>query len=171
MRAGSSMKPKGCECTTFIWVILPGPLPVWWADRLSPYNDEMFELTVESVFSAAHAIVVQGVMEQVHGHDWHVTACLQGEKLDKDGLLVDFHAVERALNQIVAPFRNANLNETAPFDRVNPSAENVAVHIGSRLATDLEPIFRGAEGQATKVRVAWVRVTEAPGCAITYRLD
>ncbi len=124
----------------------------------------MFELTVQTVFSAAHAIVIAGVRESLHGHDWHVTACVAGDSLDAEGLLVDFHAFEETLGAIVRPFRNMNLNETTPFDRVNPTAENVARHIGTTLAERMRPITpRG-------VRVVWVRVTEAPGCAVTYRM-
>lgn len=123
----------------------------------------MFELTVQTVFSAAHAIVIAGEREAVHGHDWHVTACLEGGDLDDDGLLVDFHAVEASLAEIIRPFRNASLNTTPPFDRVNPTAEEVARYIG----VSLDRSVRGLGGRA---RVAWVRVTEAPGCAATYRL-
>jgi 6-pyruvoyltetrahydropterin/6-carboxytetrahydropterin synthase len=124
----------------------------------------MFELTVQTVFSAAHAIVIAGAREPLHGHDWHVTACVSGDALDAEGLLVDFHALEETLGAIVRPFRNANLNETAPFDRVNPTAENVARHIGTTLAERVRSIA------ARGVRVTWVRVTEAPGCAVTYRM-
>jgi 6-pyruvoyltetrahydropterin/6-carboxytetrahydropterin synthase len=124
----------------------------------------MFELTVETVFSAAHAIMIGGAREPVHGHDWHVTACVAGESLDEQGLLVDFHEIEECLGGIVRPFRNANLNATPPFDMVNPTAENVARYLGTALAERA----RLAPGRG--VRVAWVRVTEAPGCAVTYRL-
>ena len=125
----------------------------------------MYELTIETVFSAAHAIVIAGQREALHGHDWHVTACIAGEHLDADGLLVDFHAVEESLHAILRPFRNANLNECAPFDRTNPTAEHVARHIAAALDARLRPIM----GEARGVRVAWVRVTESPGCAATYR--
>ncbi len=124
----------------------------------------MFELTIQTVFSAAHAIVIAGEREALHGHDWQVTACLVGAELDAEGLLVDFHALEGVLGAIVRPFRNANLNQTPPFDVMNPTAENVARYIGERLAEGVRPM--GARG----VRAAWVRVTEAPGCAVTYRL-
>jgi 6-pyruvoyltetrahydropterin/6-carboxytetrahydropterin synthase len=138
----------------------------------------MYELTVEATFSAAHALLIGGEREPLHGHDWHVTACVAGETLDRDGLLIDFHQVEHDLARIIAPFRNANLNTTAPFDRVNPSAENVAKHIADALSSTLSPSALGwgegrGEGQATSqtphARLEWVRITEAPGCAVTYR--
>jgi len=121
----------------------------------------MYVLTVESVFSAAHAIVIRGEREAVHGHDWRVTVSIEGERLDEDGLLCDFHGVEGALREITGRFHNRNLNETEPFDRVNPTAENVARVIGESMARVELP-----DG----VRVAGVRVTEAVGCAAEWRV-
>ena len=126
----------------------------------------MFELTVETTFAAAHAIVIAGVREPVHGHNWHVTSTVAGPALDHEGLLVDFHAVQAHLDAITAPFRNADLNATPPFDRINPTAENVAVHIARTLADRLASASPNAPPAA---HVAAVRVTEAPGCAVTYR--
>jgi 6-pyruvoyltetrahydropterin/6-carboxytetrahydropterin synthase len=119
----------------------------------------MFEIEVEGEFAAAHAIIINGEREPVHGHNWHVRAVIEGEALDGDGLLVDFHMVERTLTEIIAPFHNADLNATPPFDDVNPSAEHVALHIGRALG---ERLPKG-------VHVGSVRVTEAPGCAAVWR--
>ena len=127
----------------------------------------MYELTVETVFSAAHSLSIQGEQEPIHGHDWHVTACISGRTLDPDGMLVDFHAVEAALQELVRPFRNANLNTTPPFDRTNPSAEHVAAYLGQSLGAAVARLGDAPEG--LRPRVSWVRVTEAPGCAVTYR--
>lgn len=124
----------------------------------------MYEITVESEFAAAHAIVMRGEREPVHGHNWRVTATLECATLDDDGLLCDFHAVENALRDILRPFHNRDLNASSPFDRVNPTAELVARHIADSLAASLPP-----ENASRGVRVASVRVTEAPGCAAVYR--
>ncbi len=124
----------------------------------------MYEITVSTTFSAAHAIVIRGEREPLHGHDWRVEAVLAGPELDEDSLLVDFHLVEGILSGIVKPFRNANLNDVPPFDKQNPSAEGVARHIADSLAARLGSALDGGG-----VRVASVRVTEAPGCSATYR--
>jgi 6-pyruvoyltetrahydropterin/6-carboxytetrahydropterin synthase len=119
----------------------------------------MFELSVETEFCAAHALVIDGQREPVHGHNWHVTVTVEGPKLDPDGLLIDFHALETLVAEILTPFHNRDLNATPPFDRLNPSAENVAQHIGLRIAADLP----------TLVKLVSVRVTEAPKCSVVYR--
>src|SRR4051812_26313962 len=117
----------------------------------------MFEISVETEFCAAHAILIAGSREQTHGHNWHVTVNLAGPALDSDGLLCDFHEVERSLAEVIAPFQNADLNRTPPFADLNPSAENVARHI----AVSLDGRLR-LGGRAS---VRSVRVTEARGCA------
>lgn len=124
-----------------------------------------FRLELTSVFSAAHAIVIGGQREPLHGHDWRVTATIGGATLDSDGLLVDFHAVEAALKAIIAPFHNRSLNETPPFDVANPTAELVAKHIGEALAAWL---LSDAAAMARGVRLVQVRITEAIGCAAIY---
>ena len=119
----------------------------------------MYELSVERTFCAAHAIVIRGEREPVHGHNWHVTTTVAGTTLDEDGLLCDFHHLEHAVDAVLAPFVNADLNATPPFDQLNPTAELVARHIADALADQLPP---GVEIQS-------VSVTEAPGCRATWR--
>ncbi|MBL8747026.1 MAG: 6-carboxytetrahydropterin synthase [Phycisphaerae bacterium] len=119
----------------------------------------MFELSIESRFSAAHAIRIGGTLEPLHGHDWLVTLTIAGDTLDQDGLLCDFHSIEEALRSITGRFHNRCLNDTTPFDSVNPTAEHVAAHIAERIAPMLP----------AEARVVSVRVTEAPGCAATFR--
>lgn len=124
----------------------------------------MYEITVEADFSAAHAIIIAGTREPIHGHNWHVVVTIAGDALDPDGLLCDFHTVESVLNSLIDPFRNRNLNDTPPFDRTNPSAELVAKHLGDTLAESLNPSL------APAAWVASVRVTEAVRCRATYHL-
>ena len=118
----------------------------------------MFELRIRRTFAAAHAIVMAGVREPMHGHNWEVTVAVAGDTLDADGLLCDFHLLEQALDETIRPFMNRCLNETAPFDRVNPTAELVAQHIAQAVAARL-PI---------EVRVKEVRVVEAPQCEACF---
>ena len=124
----------------------------------------MFEICVESEFAAAHALVLGGQSEPLHGHNWRVTATLAGPRLTADGLLCDFHVVESGLRDLTSRLHNRNLSDIPPFDGpLNPSAESIAAWIAEELARTLAG--RLPQG----VRIAAVRVTEAPGCAATYR--
>lgn len=124
----------------------------------------MFEIAIEAEFCAAHSLVIAGEREPVHGHNWRVTAVVAGPELDGDGLLVDFHAAQKALGKILAPWNNGNLNKIPPFDTVNPSAEHVAKEIALRLADRLGPVL------VNGARVDSVTVTEAPGCKAVFRM-
>ncbi|MAV54586.1 MAG: 6-carboxytetrahydropterin synthase QueD [Phycisphaerae bacterium] len=117
-----------------------------------------FELRIERTFSAAHAIVIQGEREPLHGHDWRVLVAARGPELDQEGLLCDFHAIEQQVDAIIKPFHNRNLNEIPPFDKRNPTAEAIAEHIHHAL------IKKMPQG-ATLHRV---EIGEAPGCTAVY---
>lgn len=119
----------------------------------------MFELSVEARFSAAHAVTIKGVLEPLHGHDFHVTLTVAADALDADGFVCDFHAVEAALRRVIEPWHNSNLNDQPAFAREKPSAERIARHIALQTAPAIP----------APARLVSVRVTEAPGCAATYR--
>jgi 6-pyruvoyltetrahydropterin/6-carboxytetrahydropterin synthase len=121
----------------------------------------MFELSVEREFCAAHAIVINGHREPVHGHNWRVKVVVEGSQLDANGLLCDFHVIEREVDHTIAPFHNNNLNEVSPFDRINPTAEHVAQQIAHAIEKRLP--------KTATLRT--VTVSEAPGCTATYRLQ
>lgn len=130
----------------------------------------MYRLTIDQTFSAAHGIVIKGWREPLHGHDWHVRVTIEGDQLDEDGLLVDFHAVQGDLQSVITPFHNGNLNETPPFDKLNPTAERVAAHIATALTERMQSRVREAPKNAPcpAVHLRSVRVTEAVGCAAVY---
>lgn len=125
----------------------------------------MFHITVDREFCAAHALMIRGVREPVHGHNFRVSVTLRGEALDSDGLLLDFHALDRLLSEILRPFTNADLNATPPFTTLNPSAENIARHLAQRIAGALPTITPAG---APIPILHSIRLTEAPNCAVTY---
>jgi 6-pyruvoyltetrahydropterin/6-carboxytetrahydropterin synthase len=93
-----------------------------------------FRISTTRHFSAAHQLeLYDGSLEPLHGHNWQVTVTVSAPELDSIGVVMDFHELEHLLDQIISPWQNHNLNETAPFDVLNPSAENVALHIGQTL--------------------------------------
>ncbi len=118
----------------------------------------MFLLSVQREFRASHAISVQGEREETHEHTWRVRVEVQGGELDGDELLCDFHVIQDRLDAVLAALDGCNLNQTPPFDRINPTAEAVARHIGEAVAAGLP------EG----VHLSRASVTEAPGCEATY---
>ena len=126
---------------------------------------QVYRISVHAKFSAAHSLMIGGQREPLHGHNWHVTVTVVGPELDSDGLLCDFHVIERVLRECTGRFDNRSLNELPPFagePGSNPSAELVARHIAEQVISGTGPFLRG------RARIHAVRVTEAPGCAATY---
>ncbi|MDR1359852.1 MAG: 6-carboxytetrahydropterin synthase [Deltaproteobacteria bacterium] len=95
-----------------------------------------WRLAVRSEFSAGHALRhYQGKCESPHGHNFAVEAVVQGQILTPDTeLLADFSLLKEDLNAVLQTLDHRDLNAVPPFDRQNPSSENLARHIFRMLA-------------------------------------
>lgn len=125
----------------------------------------MYEISVEEVFAAAHALRgYKGKCENLHGHNYRVRVTLEGERLDGIGLLVDFADVKKILHSVIERLDHRNLNEIPPFDRQNPSAENMARYFYEEVSRSL-----AALRPDVRVRVTCVRVWETDTATASYR--
>ena len=89
-----------------------------------------YKLSVTRSFSSAHCLrEYKGRCENLHGHNWKIRAAFYGTELDDTGMLIDFTDIKAHLDKIVAYLDNKFLNEIDPFDRVNPTAENIAAFV------------------------------------------
>ncbi|MCA6079894.1 MAG: 6-carboxytetrahydropterin synthase QueD [Endomicrobium sp.] len=89
-----------------------------------------YKLSVTRSFSSAHCLrEYKGKCENLHGHNWKIRAAFYGAKLDDTGMLMDFADIKAHLDKIVAYLDHKFLNEIGPFDKVNPTAENIAAFI------------------------------------------
>ncbi len=119
----------------------------------------MYELRVHRGFHASHALrLYDGSEEEEHAHDWQVYADLRADELDAIDVVMDFHALEAALQDVLRPLDGRRLNDLDIFARTNPSAERVAEHIFGQLRPHLPP----------RVALSRITVTEAPGCHASY---
>ncbi len=125
----------------------------------------MFEVSVEETFAAAHALrAYRGKCENLHGHNYKVEVTLQGEELDGAGLLVDFVELKRWLRAVIERLDHRLLNDVEPFDRLNPTAENMALYFYQEISRAL-----AASPHAGRVRVARVTVRETDSASAVYR--
>lgn len=103
----------------------------------------MFELMVEESFDAAHALRgYEGPCENLHGHTWKVQAFLNGNKLNKLGLLEDFKFLKKELTGVLNAFDHKLLNDVAPFLVKNPTSENLAETIYKQLKKKLKGLSK-----------------------------
>jgi len=88
-----------------------------------------FTVRVEARFEAAHFLrEYRGISEPLHGHSYKVEAELaaRGGGVDDDAIAVDFVSAKRKLELLAKQLDYGCINDVPPFDKVNPSAENIA---------------------------------------------
>jgi 6-pyruvoyltetrahydropterin/6-carboxytetrahydropterin synthase len=120
----------------------------------------MFEVFVESHFSAAHRLRdYPGNCAQCHGHNWTVQAVFQTAELSDLGLALDFRVAKACLQKILAALDHKDLNQVPELAGVNPSCEVIARHIYRAIAAD---------ANRQKLKVARVTVRETPTAGATY---
>ncbi len=123
----------------------------------------MYEVSVDETFAAGHALRdYYGKCENVHGHNFKVRVTLQGPALDGTGLLYDFVHLKQIIQDVIRPLDHQHLNDVAPFDTVNPSAENIAHYIYHETSKQMRRTAQGAG-------LACVTVWETDTSAATYR--
>ncbi len=125
----------------------------------------MFEVSVEKSFAAGHALRgYKGKCENVHGHNYKVRVTLAGSELDSTGLLCDFVEIKRLMESIIGRLDHRFLNDLAPFDKLNPSAENLARYFYQELQRGM----REAPA-AVPVHIGEVKVWETDVTTAAYR--
>jgi len=123
----------------------------------------MYEISVDEQFAAAHNLRdYHGKCEDLHGHNYKVRVVLEGKELDSTGLLYDFVHLKHVIQDVIRSLDHKYLNELEPFDKLNPSAENIARHIYDETS---KHILKSPNA----TRVAGVTVWETETSAATYR--
>ena len=121
----------------------------------------MFEVSVEYTFAAGHALRgYKGKCENVHGHNYKVQLVVAGEQLDATGLLMDFVEVRKNIKELVEHLDHRFLNDIPPFDKLNPSAENIAKYFSDELESSV--VDQG-------LRLHAVTIWETDTTSATYR--
>ncbi len=123
----------------------------------------MYEITVTRHIDAAHYLRgYQGKCEAVHGHRYRIVVRLAAASLNDIGLAYDFTDVKRHLDAILARYDHTCLNDVPPFDKINPSAENLAATIYNELKDKLS---------GEPVKLAAVEAWETPEQGVSYQPD
>lgn len=121
-------------------------------------------ITRKAEFSASHRCYNPSLSEQQnldlygeraeshgHGHNYVLEVTLEGEPDSVTGMVVDLKLLKEVIQEcVVDPMDHRHLNhEVPPFDRVTPTAENLAREIWRRL----EPALRFDHARLHNVRL------------------
>src|SRR2546421_1267558 len=122
-----------------------------------------FTVRVEARFESAHFLrEYRGISEPLHGHSYKVEAELaaRGGGVDSDAIAVDFISARQKLESLAKKLDYGCINDVAPFDRINPSAENIAQWFYRELTEAVA---------AENALVSAVTIWEGPVNSVTFR--
>ena len=120
----------------------------------------MYDVTVKTGFSAAHQLrLYDGKYENLHGHNWTAQVTVEADELNPIGVGIDFVELKKVVEGILSRLDYQNINEISPFDKENPSAENIARWLFLELKTQID---------TESTRVKRVEVCEMEGCGASY---
>ena len=119
-----------------------------------------FELCCEAHFSAAHLLRgYDGDCARLHGHNWHVKLYVECDDLDELGMGIDYKIMKCELKQALANWDHYHLNDIPPFDRINPTSENVAAELYRLLAPGINN---------NRLRISRIEISETCTASVTY---
>ncbi|HKI86660.1 MAG TPA: 6-carboxytetrahydropterin synthase QueD [Thermoanaerobaculia bacterium] len=119
----------------------------------------MYTISKDFTFSSAHAIRghTRGC-QNLHGHNYRVRIEVGAQSLDELGMVLDFSDLKAMANEILGPFDHHVINEVAPFDQRNTTAELLAEYVFEELERRLP----------RRVEVMRVEVWETDGSRATF---
>lgn len=120
-------------------------------------------LSAETSFSAAHTLPGVESCERFHGHNWNVRVTVRVDEKDvpANGMGLDFREIEKAVSLATSEFDHQYLNEIEPFDKIAPTAENLARLVSERVSHQFSGMPR--------VSVEEVEIWETPHFKVLYR--
>ena len=114
-------------------------------------------------FAAAHLLRdYEGVCNRLHGHNWKVEVLVTATKLDDVGMGMDFKVIKDATRELIGKLDHRNLNDIPPFDKINPTAENISEYLYSELSKALN-----VDG----IKVSAVTLWETDRASVTFTED
>ena len=122
-----------------------------------------YTLKILTDFAAAHLLRgYPGACSRLHGHNWKVEVEVVATALDAIGMGVDFKVIKAATRDVIGRLDHYNLNEIAPFDTINPTAENIAAFLYGELSKALN---------TDTVTVRAITLWETDRACVTYTED
>jgi len=122
----------------------------------------MFEVTIKKSFSAAHRISqIGGKCEELHGHNFLVEVSVAADRLNDEGILVDFRLVKQWTDEVLDELDHKFLNDHEYFKTNNPSSEHIARFLHDRIA---------GKARGANLSLSRVTVWESDNARVSYSL-
>lgn len=123
----------------------------------------IYTLKVLADFASAHSLRnYPGDCRRLHGHNWKLEAEVVAYELDEMGMGVDFKVIKEAARSLAKRLDHRYLNDIEPFNKINPTAENIAAYFYNGLSRMLNN---------SRVRVSAVTLWETERACVRYTDD
>ena len=123
-----------------------------------------YNLKIITHFASAHSLRnYPGDCNRLHGHNWKVEVEVIATRLDDIGMGVDFRVIKQEARSVAKVLDHHYLNDIAPFDHINPTAENIAAYFFQELSARLN--------QGPDLKVAAVTLWETERASVRYSED
>jgi len=123
----------------------------------------LYTLKILADFASAHTLRdYPGDCSRMHGHNWKLEVEVTARGLDAAGMGVDFKVIKDATRALAKRLDHRYLNDIEPFDKLNPTAENIAAYFYKNLSQTLND---------ARVRVSAVTLWETERACVRYSDD
>ena len=103
----------------------------------------MYNVVVKGRFSSAHFLrEYKGKCENMHGHNYLVEIMITSEKLNDEGMVIDFSKLKETLKEVLLKLDHCLLNEIDFFKNINPTSEDICFYIFSQVKEKLSNRYK-----------------------------
>jgi len=106
---------------------------------------EIFTIRTKAIFESAHAIRQyledptnpgKFLDEDIHGHTYEIEVFVSSNHVnERTGFAIDFLVLKKKVHELISKFDHKFINTVPPFDKRNPSTENLAKYFYDEIET------------------------------------
>jgi 6-pyruvoyltetrahydropterin/6-carboxytetrahydropterin synthase len=119
----------------------------------------LYKIFIETHFAASHQLHgYDGPCRALHGHTWKVRVEVTTNRINEIGISFDFKELKTLTESVICRLDHKHINEIPPFDKENPTAENLSRFIVEELKKKLPH----------HARMSHVTLWESDNYAVSY---
>jgi len=121
----------------------------------------MFVLKIVTDFASAHFLRdYPGNCANLHGHNWQIEVSVEAEELDESGMVIDFKTIKSKTKEVISKLDHKLLNDIKPFDKINPTAENIAKYCYQQISKQIN---------TNNIKISLITIWETPRACASYK--
>lgn len=85
--------------------------------------------------NANHAIYINNNLGDLHSHTWEMILNVTSFNMN----FIQFNDIEKHINTVLDKYQNQNINVVEPFNKINPTLENICKYFNEEFISILKP--------------------------------